>query len=122
MMSSLVGMEEGEDTQGHRLTTPDITFQKSKSAPIHRWFPYVEGFSGRFVRRVLTDLNLPDGAVVLDPFGGCGTTSVESTLLGMDSISLDVNPFMCFTIRIDSDIHGLWISDIIRIQCDAHSI
>ena len=28
-----------------------VTFKFNKDASIHRWYPYVEGFSGDFVRR-----------------------------------------------------------------------
>jgi hypothetical protein len=62
---------------------------------VHRWYPYVEGFSGRFVSGILDELRVMRGRV-FDPFGGCGTTAVEASLRGLDSLSVDVNPFMCF--------------------------
>lgn len=72
-----------------------VTFKDNKACSIHRWYPYIEGFSGSFVREVLEELQ-PRNGPVLDPFGGCGTTSLECCLNGIDSYSVDVNPFMVF--------------------------
>lgn len=83
----------------HRTLGLDVTFQPNVDEPIHRWFKYTEGFSGRFVRKVLDEYSIRPGQVVLDPFGGCGTTAVEATISGVDSISVDVNPFMCFVAK-----------------------
>jgi len=78
-----------------------VTFQPNKSESVHRWYPYVEGFSGKFVSAVLEELGISRGRV-FDPFGGCGTTAVEASLRGLDSLSVDVNPFMCFVAETKS--------------------
>ncbi len=75
-----------------------VTFQPNKSCGIHRWYPYIEGFAGEFVARTLAEFGVTDGAV-FDPFGGCGTTAVETSIRGLESVSTDVNPFMCFVAR-----------------------
>jgi hypothetical protein len=59
-----------------------ITFRSNESLPIHRWWPYVQGFSAEFVRGVLSTHPVPTGGVVLDPFTGSGTTLVETRLAG----------------------------------------
>ncbi len=75
-----------------------VTFQPNKKFGIHRWYPYVEGFSGGFVSNVLNEFGVSSGTV-FDPFGGCGTTSVVASLSGIESVITDVNPFMCFVTR-----------------------
>jgi len=54
-----------------------ITFRGNEGEPVHRWWPYVQGFSAEFVRGVLDAAALDAGARVLDPFAGSGTTLVE---------------------------------------------
>lgn len=55
-----------------------ITFRSNETLPVHRWWPYVQGYSAEFVAGVLSAADLPRGAAVLDPFAGSGTTLVEA--------------------------------------------
>jgi DNA modification methylase len=75
-----------------------VTFRPNKKTGIHRWYPYVEGFSGGFVADVLNEFGIA-GGTVFDPFGGCGTTAVVASLRGIKSVITDVNPFMCFVAK-----------------------
>jgi DNA modification methylase len=59
-----------------------ITFRSNESLPVHRWWPYVQGYSAEFVAGVVSDAELPRGATVLDPFAGSGTTLVEARRAG----------------------------------------
>ena len=72
-----------------------VTFQPNKNLGIHRWYPYVEGFSALFVSNLLSECGVSSGTL-FDPFGGCGTTAVVASLSGIESVITDVNPFMCF--------------------------
>lgn len=72
-----------------------LTFRDSKTLPIHRWYPYVEGFSADYVRSKL--LRFGKGIhSVYDPFGGAGTVQLEASILGFKSYFAEVNPFMAF--------------------------
>jgi len=71
----------------------DATFRDSGAAPFHSWFPYLEGYSPRFVRRVRSAY-LPAARHVLEPFAGSGTTPI---VLGQDGIACsyaEANPAM----------------------------
>jgi DNA modification methylase len=59
-----------------------ITFRSNEARPVHRWWPYVQGYSAEFVAGVLAASNLRPGATVLDPFAGSGTTLVEARRVG----------------------------------------
>ena len=59
-----------------------ITFRSNEALPVHRWWPYVQGYSAEFVRGVLEAAELAPGATVLDPFAGSGTTLVEARRSG----------------------------------------
>jgi hypothetical protein len=51
----------------------DPAFARNKTLPVHRWVPWIAGFSSDFVRDALQRY-LADKGTVLDPFSGVGTT------------------------------------------------
>ena len=53
--------------------------------------PYKGKFHPRLVRAFINYCGIKNG-LVFDPFVGSGTTSIESTLMGLDSIGIDINP------------------------------
>ncbi|MGA8275275.1 MAG: hypothetical protein WB852_03130 [Thermoplasmata archaeon] len=59
-----------------------ITFRSNEARPVHRWWPYVQGYSAEFVAGILAAADLPSGATILDPFAGSGTTLVEARAAG----------------------------------------
>ena len=58
------------------------------------WYPYYAGFSADFADEVLRNLDLPSGAMVLDPWNGAGTTTARSVLAGHRAVGVDINPAM----------------------------
>lgn len=70
------------------------TRQTADNHPFHRWFNFVAGYSPEYVRRCFEQANIERGDTVLDPFVGCGTTSVEAKLHGVHSIGYDRHPFL----------------------------
>jgi hypothetical protein len=79
----------------------DSAFGDNKSRPIHRWIPWIAGFSSEFVRDVFSQY-LPSnnsGATVLDPFCGVGTTLVEAQLQGYQAIGFEINPYAALAAR-----------------------
>jgi hypothetical protein len=59
----------------------DPAFASNKTLPVHRWVPWIAGFSSDFVRQAL-EKHLDRKGTVLDPFAGVGTTLIESIRLG----------------------------------------
>jgi DNA modification methylase len=57
----------------------------------HDIHPYPSKFVPQIPRNLIARLSLP-GETVWDPFGGSGTTALESVLLGRQAISSDLNP------------------------------
>jgi DNA methylase len=69
------------------------TFRSAKKLPVHRWFPWIEGFSEDIP---LIALSRHSPRLVYDPFMGSGTTAVVSVLHGTDAAGAEVNPFLRF--------------------------
>ncbi|MDH7485125.1 MAG: DNA methyltransferase [Anaerolineae bacterium] len=76
------------------------TFQDNLRAPIHRWFKYPAGFSYRLVEALIDDKNLAPGNWLLDPFVGCGTTSVVAKEHGINSLGIEAHPFVWWVARV----------------------
>ena len=58
----------------------------------HDYHRYPAKFIPQIVQKLIKDYAPNNTQVVLDPFGGCGTTLVEAKLLGHRSIGFDINP------------------------------
>ncbi|MBF6604852.1 MAG: site-specific DNA-methyltransferase [Chloroflexi bacterium] len=56
------------------------------------WYPYYAGFSEGFVEDALKTLALTEGAVILDPWNGSGTTTSVAHSTGYRTIGYDTNP------------------------------
>ena len=61
---------------------------------IHTWHPYYGGFSEMFVKQTLSYLDTTKEDLILDPWGGSGTTALVASRLGFTSISIEINPVM----------------------------
>ena len=67
-----------------------ITFRSNDGLPVHRWWPYVQGYSAEFVRGVLAANGVARGSTVLDPFAGSGTTLVEARRAGAYAVGAEL--------------------------------
>lgn len=77
----------------------DSSFAVNKTLPVHRWVPWIAGFSSSFVQDTLQSF-LDGRATVLDPFAGVGTTLVEAMLLGYKAIGFEINPYAALACRV----------------------
>jgi hypothetical protein len=81
----------------------DSASADNKQRPIHRWVPWIAGFSSEFVRDSFRRYLPADGSgccVILDPFGGVGTTLVEALRCGHDAIAFEINPYAALASRV----------------------
>lgn len=95
-----------------QFDTP-VNFKQAKSIPRHKWYTYKEGFSPLFVKSFIERFTSENAPVIFDPFGGIGTTVLESSLLGLKSYSNDVNPMSNFISKVkaykysDTDVYKI---------------
>ena len=86
----------------------DPAFTANRETPVHRWVPWIAGFSRQFVQDALArHLPGPERGVVLDPFAGVGTTLVEADLAGHAAIGFEINPYAAFAARAKLGAHRL---------------
>lgn len=78
----------------------------NRDTPIHRWVPWIAGFSKHFVEDALTSYTSGPG-VVLDPFAGVGTTLVEADLAGHEAVGFEINPYAAFAAQAKLKAHRL---------------
>ena len=70
-----------------------MQFDKNKNVFVHRWYPFVEGYSKEFIEDILRELPFTP-TCALEPFCGSGTTPVELQNHGIKCYSFEVSPFM----------------------------
>ncbi len=101
------------------------TFKDSLKAPIHRWFKYPAGYSYRLVEAKILRYKLNHEHWILDPFVGSGTTSVEAKRQGVNSIGIEVHPFVFWVAKTKinwSPVIGEIVSTYQRVMKTASSI
>lgn len=76
----------------------DPAFAQNKTLPVHRWVPWIAGFSRDFVRDAIRRY-LDDQGTILDPFAGVGTTLIEAILSGHHVIGFEINPYAALACR-----------------------
>jgi hypothetical protein len=84
-----------KSSTGNALRDP--AFSENKTQPLHRWVPWIAGFSASFVQdcfeTFLNDRRKKSTLCVLDPFAGVGTTLVQALLNRFDCIGFEINPY-----------------------------
>ncbi len=79
----------------------DPAFADNKNLPIHRWVPWIAGYSASFVDDAIsTYLTNRKTALVLDPFCGVGTTLLQAVLRGHRAIGFEINPYPTLAARV----------------------
>ncbi|MCD8377555.1 MAG: hypothetical protein LUB59_02065 [Candidatus Gastranaerophilales bacterium] len=76
-----------------------MQFNKNKTEPFHRWYPFVEGYSKEFIQSIVREMDKKE-LVCLEPFSGSGTTALELQNIGIECFSFEVNPLMYLVARV----------------------
>ena len=93
-------------TVDRRGTFRDPAFMANRSRPVHRWVPWIAGYSRDFVVDAL-NRHLSEAGTVLDPFAGVGTTLVEADLAGHKAVGFEINPYAVFAARMKLNAHKI---------------
>jgi len=97
----------GQSGSSQPLIDPiQATFRGGQAEPLHGWYPYLEGYSPRFVEQVLQEF-APQAERILDPFGGTGTTPLTAAKLGRQTFFCELNPLLQFLVEVKTVAFGL---------------
>ena len=66
------------------------------SLPRFRWYGYKEGFSPNLVKEAIEKVGIENDDYILDPFNGNGTVTLTASINNIQSIGIEVNPFVAF--------------------------
>lgn len=82
--------------------------QKNKTRSVNQYlthwiYPYKGKFHPQMIRALLNIIELEQYDTVLDPFIGSGTTAVESQLLGINCIGIDVSPLCVLQSKVKTE-------------------
>jgi DNA modification methylase len=84
----------------------DPAFVGNKVRPVHRWVPWIAGFSSTFASDALRR-HLNEPGTVLDPFCGVGTTLVEAMGGGHSALGFEINPYAALAARTKANAHRI---------------
>ena len=97
------GLAVAEPSEQYELQTSgfrDTAFSDNHDRTLHRWVPWVAGFSGSFVAGVLEKVRRDRQRLrVLDPFAGVGTTLIEALKYQDEAIGFEINPYAALASR-----------------------
>lgn len=106
LTTAQIELFEGDAKQSaKRVLFRDPSFIENKMLPIHRWVPWIAGYSASFVDDVLAAY-LPqkskngETAIVLDPFAGVGTTLVQAMHNGYRTVGFEINQYAALAARV----------------------
>jgi len=85
----------GLEDIGRFFDPVSVTFKGGEKDPFVRWYPYLEGYSPRFVETII-EKYAPDAERILDPFGGTATTAFTAAIMGKQSFFCEINPLLQF--------------------------
>ncbi len=81
------------DWTGQRHITALGTNAGSSDLPFQGWRHFKEAFAPELVERAVRETIIPVRHIA-DPFGGSGTTALAAQFLGINSTTIEVNPFL----------------------------
>ena len=73
----------------------------------HGYHRYPAKFIPQVVSR-LAEKYTKEGDLIVDPFGGCGTTLVESKIMGRPSVGVDINPVAVLITKVKTTPIDPW--------------
>lgn len=76
-------------------------FADNRKLPIHRWYPFIEGYSSFLVQRALDEH--PAAVSIFDPFSGSGTTALTAAMRGRPSTYTEVNPYLAWVAQVKTE-------------------
>ncbi len=97
------GLTEGQVDPAVRTHPAVANKVQPEDMPIHRWYRFVLSYPPHLVRHYLSRFGAGEGAVVLDPFCGTGTTIVECRKQGVSAVGIEALPMAHLASTVKTD-------------------
>jgi DNA modification methylase len=103
-----------------KLTNYFHLIQKNRTRSVNQYlthwiYPYKGKFHPQMIRALLNIIGLQKGDTIFEPFSGSGTTALESQLLGINFIGIDISPLCVLQGKVKTQaIYA--IDDIIKLK------
>ena len=81
----------------------------------HWYYPYKAKFHPQMVKALINWMGLRCGQRLLDPFAGSGTAMIESKLIGVNSIGIDIDPFCVLMGKVKTDLLDIHPDSLTKI-------
>jgi 16S rRNA G966 N2-methylase RsmD len=114
-----------EKINTERTSATQAYFEEGKFSTgyaTHGLFPYRGKFHPQLIKGLMNILNIQKGETVLDPMAGSGTTNIESALMGINSIAIDVSPFCQFMIKTKYEALTIELKSLENTKFDSRKI
>jgi tRNA G10 N-methylase Trm11 len=104
--AAYTGAIDGQHTVYAQLIQPNYQggrFNRTRSVNqylTHWIYPYRGKFHPQMVRGLLNILGVSRGSTVCEPYLGSGTTAVEASLLGANTIGVDISPLCVLLTKV----------------------
>lgn len=82
-----------DESSSARLKSFFQVYRFKTSYATHGLFPYRGKFHPQLIKAIMNLMGLRKSETVLDPMMGSGTTNIEASLIGINSIGIDASPF-----------------------------
>ena len=94
----------------------DTAFAENRDQSLHRWVPWIAGFSASFVDGVLDRVadQPPHEVTVLDPFAGVGTTLVEALRRGQNAVGFEINPYAALACKAKLNVRSYDVAKLAK--------
>lgn len=79
-------------------------FGDTNAYAFHNLYPFKGKFYPRVVRTLINSFRLNSESLILDPFNGSGTTTHESSLMGIESTGIDITPIGTILAQLKNEL------------------
>jgi len=102
---------DGEFTNYFQIIQKNQT--RSVNQYLTHWiYPYKGKFHPQMIRALLNIIGLKEGDTIFEPFSGSGTTAIESQLLGINFVGIDISPLCVVQGKVKTE--SIYVIDEIK--------
>ena len=115
--------EEVNDEKTYHYYISNITGKgqigRSNQYLTHWYYPYKAKFHPQMIKAIINWMGLKRQDTLLDPFAGSGTALIESKVVGVNSIGIDIDPLCILMSKVKTDLLDMSAEELKSISLKA---